>query len=370
LEKERFFESVFGGDTCVFGKPYLNDFMSMGRSVWRSVRTILQDLLSLNNQSLSDNYSLRNSALINQNDIILLLPAKVGDYSDFYSSREHATNLGKILRPDQEPLMPNWLWLPVGYHGRSSSVIISGTPIRRPSGQVKPPTAQVPIFKKSGRLDLELEIAVFVGPGNKIGEPIPIDEAEEHIFGLALLNDWSARDIQAWEYVPLGPFLGKNFATTISPWIVTLEALEPFRCPSPIQDPQPLDYLRDTNPNTTYDINLEYFVNNSKLENPFRLSYSNYKYMYWSMKQQLVHHAISGCNLNPGDIIGSGTISGPGEMMGSLIELTWNGQKPFELPNGEKRTFIEDGDSITLTGWCQGDGYRVGFGICEGTILS
>jgi len=276
--------------------------------------------------------------------------------------------MGKIFRPDEEPLKPNWVWLPVGYHGRSSSVVVSGTPINRPIGQVKPPTSN-PILKPSGRLDIELEMAFFVGGGCNLGEGIAMDRAENNIFGMVLMNDWSARDIQNWEYVPLGPFNGKNFGTTVSPWIVPLQALEPFRVESPHQDPPPLDYLKNDTPNSTYDIHLEVWYKTQQLEQPARISQSNFRYLYWSMKQQLVHHSFGGCNMRPGDLLGSGTISGPGDMLGSLMEITWNGQRPFELPNGEKRTFVEDGDTVIFKGWCQGDGYRIGFGICEGQII-
>jgi len=394
LETMGIFKNSFGHFE-VFRNNELNYFMSLGREVWTVVRRTLQEFLMNGNSDIQtkmvngelvsplDVYSqISESSMIEilekhpngvrilwlKEDVVLFVPAKIGDYTDFYSSKEHATNLGKILRPEQEPLLPNWVWIPIGYHGRSSSIIISGTQIKRPSGQVKPPTSQVPSFKKCAKLDYELEIAVYVGPGNKLGEPISMEDAENHIFGISLLNDWSARDIQSWEYVPLGPFNGKNFATTVSPWIVTLEALEPFRCESPLQEPMPLDYLKDNTTRSSFDINLEIYLK-TKSDISTRLSHSNFKYMYWTMKQQLVHHTCGGCNLNPGDVLGSGTISGPGDMMGSMSELCWNGTKPIELPNGEKRSFIEDGDTITLTGWCQGEGYRIGFGLCEGTII-
>jgi len=297
-----------------------------------------------------------------------LLPAHIGDYTDFYSSKEHATNMGRMIRPDEEPLKPNWVWLPVGYHGRSSSIVLTGCPIRRPNGQVKPPTAQVPTFSHCAKFDLELETALFVGPGNNLGHPITMDSVENHMFGIVLMNDWSARDIQSWEYVPLGPFLAKNFGTTITPWVVTFEALEPFRIVGPPQDPPPLSYLKSNKP-AAYDIHLEVYLKTQKLTEPVKISQANYKYMYWSMAQQLVHHTVTGCNMSPGDLLGSGTISGPDNQFGSLMEICWNGKKPLTLPNGETRTFFEDGDTCIIRGWANGNGYRIGFGECSGEIL-
>lgn len=297
-----------------------------------------------------------------------MIPVKIGDYTDFYSSKDHASNIGRMLRPDEEPLKPNWLHIPIGYHGRSSSVIVSNTPIRRPRGQIKPLTAAVPSFGPCAKLDFELEIGSFIGLGNALGTPIPIDQTEEHIFGIVLMNDWSARDIQAWEYVPLGPFNAKNFATTISPWIVPLEALEPFRTEAPKQDPEPFPYLKPTKPGA-YDINLEVLLTTQKQTEPFRISQSNFKYMYWTMFQQLAHHTIGGCNMCPGDLIGSGTISGPGDMYGSIMEICWNGKNTISLPSGETRTFLLDGDTLIMRGWAQGNGYRIGFGDCAGLIL-
>jgi len=273
-----------------------------------------------------------------------------------------------MLRPDEEPLKPNWLYIPIGYHGRSSSVVVSQTPIRRPRGQLKPPNAPVPNFGNCAKLDFELEVASFVGPGNAFGTSIPVDETENHIFGITLMNDWSARDIQAWEYVPLGPFGAKNFGTTISPWIVTLEALEPFRTDSPKQEPEPFPYLKPSK-SGSYDINLEVWLATEKQIDPVKISHSNFKYMYWTMFQQLAHHTIGGCNMKPGDLFGSGTISGPGDMYGSFMELSTNGKNPITLPSGEKRSFIEDGDTLILRGWAQGKGYRIGFGDCSGQII-
>jgi fumarylacetoacetase len=266
-------------------------------------------------------------------------------------------------------MMPNWLHLPVAYHGRASSVVVSGTAVRRPCGQTKADDAPAPTFGPSRSLDFELEMGFFVGPGNKLGEPIPIANAAEHIFGMVLVNDWSARDIQKWEYQPLGPFLAKNFATSISPWVVPLEALEQFRCPGPVQEPTPLPYLQSQG-DWAFDIHLEIWLQGAKMDRPHRICATNFKHMYWNMAQQLAHHTINGCNAQPGDLLASGTISGPTpESFGSLLELAWKGTKPIPFPNGETRTFLQDGDRVTMTAWCQGPGYRVGFGEVTGTIL-
>ncbi len=298
------------------------------------------------------------------------LPAAIGDYTDFYSSREHATNIGVMLRGKDNALQPNWLHIPVGYHGRASSVVVSGTDVRRPNGQTKPPDADQPIFGPSRLMDFELEMGFFVGPGNRLGENIPIDEAPEHIFGMVLVNDWSARDIQAWEYVPLGPFLSKNFATSISPWVVTMDALEPFRCPGPAQtDPEVFPYLKSPD-DRAYDIHLEVALQSLKMAAPDRVATSNLRYMYWNVCQQLAHHTINGCNAQPGDLCGSGTISGPEKHeRGSMMELSWRGAEPIRLSNGEERKFLADGDTVIMTGWCERDGIRVGFGEVRGTLL-
>jgi fumarylacetoacetase len=296
------------------------------------------------------------------------LPAAIGDYTDFYSSREHATNVGIMMRGPDNALMPNWLHLPVAYHGRASSVVISGTPVRRPCGQIKPDGAEHPIFGPTRALDFELEMGFFVGPGNELGRPISIAEAADHIFGLVLVNDWSARDIQRWEYQPLGPFLSKSFATSISPWVVSLEALEPFRCTGPVQDPAPLLYLQSPG-RWALDIRLEVWLRSAKMADAARISLSNSKNLYWNICQQLAHHTINGCNLRPGDLLASGTISGPApDSRGSLLELAWKGTTPVSLPGGEKRVFLEDGDQVIMTGWCEGTDYRIGFGTVEGTI--
>jgi fumarylacetoacetase len=299
------------------------------------------------------------------------LPALIGDYTDFYSSREHATNVGTMFRGAANALMPNWLHLPVGYHGRSSSVVISGTQIHRPQGQLCPDETKPPVFGPCNLLDFELETAFFVGPGNDLGKPININEANNHIFGMVLMNDWSARDIQKWEYVPLGPFTAKNYGTTISPWVVTMEALAPFLCEGPKQtEPETLPYLRDSEPGS-YDIQLQVSIKPEKLNESFSVTKSNFKHMYWSMKQQLTHHTISGCNMRPGDLLGSGTISGPTpDSYGSMLELCWKGSKTVPLgESGETRKFIQDGDTVIMTGFCQGQGYRIGFGECSGQIL-
>ena len=345
--------------------------MGAGKAVWSAVRHTLVGLFDGSNGALEKNMELRDLALIPHEKAVLLLPARIGDYTDFYSSREHATNLGKMFRPNDAPLLPNWLWLPVGYHGRASTVVVSGTDIRRPRGQVKAKDATEPVYTSCKRLDYELEMAFFVGPGNKMGDSLEMKDADDHIFGVTMMNDWSARDVQSWEYVPLGPFTAKNFGTTISPWIVTLEALEPFRVMGPHQEPAVLSYLKDPcTKGASYDIHLEVQLLNDSLKAPHVLSRGNFKYMYWSMRQQLVHHTVTGCSMQPGDLLGSGTISGPdADSYGSLIEITTNGAKPITLENGQTRTFIEDGDYISMIGYCQGKGYRIGFGPCIGKIL-
>ncbi|CAI5671985.1 unnamed protein product [Oreochromis niloticus] len=354
----------------VFDQPTLNAFMALGYEAWREARRTVQMLLSANESTLRDDMSLRSRAFIHQSAVTMHLPANIGDYTDFYSSRDHATNVGIMFRGKENALMPNWLRLPVGYHGRASSVVVSGTPIRRPSGQMRPDQTKPPVFGPSKKLDIELEMAFFVGGGNPLGEPIPIQKAHEHIFGMVLMNDWSARDIQAWEYVPLGPFLGKNFGTTISPWVVPMEALLPFAEPNPIQDPEPLPYLQH-NDAYTFNINLFVSLKGKGMAEAVNICRSNFKYMYWTMKQQLTHHTVNGCNVKPGDLLASGTISGPDpESFGSMLELSWNGSKNIDLGGEETRTFLNDGDEVTISGYCEGDGYRVGFGTCQGTILA
>jgi fumarylacetoacetase len=355
-------------DQNVFAEDSLNSFLALGRPAWRKTREILQHLLSGDTPTLRDDLRLREKVLHPQKDVVMKLPARIGNYTDFYSSYHHAHNVGTMLRGPENALMPNWKWLPVAYHGRASSVVISGTEVRRPTGQTKIPDAAAPVFGPTKSLDYELEMAFLIGPGNSLGDPIPIDRATNHIFGLVLMNDWSARDIQAWEYQPLGPFLAKNFATSISPWVVTLEALEPFRKPRPLQDPEPLSYLR-AKKDFTFDIQLEAQLQTSSMDIPHVITRTNFQNLYWSISQQLAHHTVNGCNLEPGDLLASGTISGPTEeSRGCLLELTWRGANPLTLPNGEARKWLEDGDSLTITGWCQGDGHRVGFGEVTGRI--
>jgi len=347
----------------------LNEFLALGRPAWRRVREILQKLLSADTATLRDDKKLRDRVFHRQADVVMQLPVKIGNYTDFYSSYHHAHNVGTMLRGPENALMPNWKWLPVAYHGRASSVVVSGAEVRRPQGQIKPPDAAAPIFAATKSLDYELETAFLIGPGNSLGQPIPIDRAADHIFGLVLMNDWSARDIQAWEYQPLGPFLAKNFCTSISPWVVTLEALDPFRKPLPRQDPEPLSYLRAKN-DFTFDIQLEAKLQTAKMKAPHTITRTNFQNLYWSISQQLAHHAVGGCNLQPGDLLASGTISGESEeSRGCMLELTWRGANPLKLPNGETRKWLEDEDTLAITGWCQGDGYRVGFGEVSGKVL-
>ena len=302
----------------------------------------------------------------------LLLPCEIGDYTDFYASIDHATNIGRMFRPDN-PLLPNYKWLPVAYHGRASSVVASGTPIRRPWGQIAGNPAGPPVYAPSGRLDYEVELGAFLGPGNTMGEPVPIAKAEEHVVGVCLLNDWSARDIQTWEYQPLGPFLAKNFGTSISPWIVTLDALEPFRCapsPRPESDPEPLPHLKPSG-DTAFRITLEVWLRSARMTQAMMVSRGDFSSMYWTLAQMVAHHTSNGCPIRPGDLIGSGTVSGPEQQnRGSLLERTWRGTEPLELPTGEVRRFLEDGDEVILRGWCEAPGYRrIGLGECRGAIL-
>jgi fumarylacetoacetase len=353
----------------VFSGESLNSFLALGRSAWRETREILRFLLSADTPELRDDARLRGKVFHAQKDVMMKLPTCIGNYTDFYSSYHHAHNVGTMLRGPENALMPNWKWLPVAYHGRASSVVVSGTDVRRPSGQTKGPDAAAPAFGPTKSLDYELEMAFLIGPRNLLGEPVPIDRAADHIFGLVLMNDWSARDIQAWEYQPLGPFLAKNFCTSISPWIVTLEALEPFRRPLPPQDPEPLAYLRGKG-DVTFDIYLEAHLQTASMRTPHVITRTNFQNLYWSIFQQLAHHTVNGCNLDPGDLLASGTISGAGEeSRGCMLELTWRGANPLKLPNGETRKWLEDGDRLTITGWCQGDGYRIGFGEVTGRVL-
>ena len=356
-------------DRRVFSEGALNGFLALGRPAWSKAREVIQHLLAADTTILRDDEALRGRVFHAQKDVTMQLPARIGDYTDFYSSYHHAHNVGTMLRGPENALMPNWKWLPVAYHGRASSIVASGAEVRRPHGQIKPPDAPAPTFGPSRSFDYELETAFFIGPGNALGEPVPIDRATDHIFGLVLMNDWSARDVQAWEYQPLGPFLAKNFCTSISPWVVTLEALETFRKPLPPQDPEPLPYLRAAN-DFTYDIQLEAHLQTASMNAPHVITRTNFQNLYWSIAQQLAHHTVNGCNLQPGDLLASGTISGPtDESRGCMLELTWRGANPLALPNGETRKWLEDGDSLTITGWAQGDGYRIGFGEVSGRVL-
>jgi len=347
----------------------LNHFMSKGPKVWSQVRARISELLRADHPELRDNAELRKLALVPMREAKLHMPFLVQGYTDFYSSKEHATNVGVMFRGKDNALQPNWLHMPIGYNGRASTVVASGTRVKRPRGQLKPPNADAPTFGACKRLDFELEMGVVIGQPSAMGEMLTEAQAEAMIFGFVLLNDWSARDIQQWEYVPLGPFQAKAFATSISPWVVTREALEPFRLHGPEQDPPPLPYLKQTRPNN-FDLELDVSLRTADMTAAQSISRTNFKYMYWSSVQQLVHHTSSGCAMNVGDLLGSGTISGPGKhQRGSLLEISWNGSEPIELPGGGRRTFLEDGDQLVMRGWCQGDGYRIGFGEVEGTIL-
>ena len=366
LEDAGLFDLPEFGGARVFQDGTLNAFMALGRPAWRAARARLTELLSRGPRSL-ESHPLRDSLLLRASAAEMVLPCEIGDYTDFYSSREHATNVGTMFRGADNALMPNWLHLPVAYHGRASSVVIDGAPVRRPLGQTLPKGAETPVFGPSRLMDFELEVGFFLGGGlNRIGEAIPVERAEEFVFGLVLVNDWSARDVQTWEYQPLGPFLAKNFATTISPWIVTLDALEAFRCEGPLQDPEPLPYLRHRG-KTTFDIELEVRIKGAKMDAAHAVCRSNYRHLYWSPAQQLAHHAVGGCPMRPGDLLASGTISGPGkEARGSLLELSWRGTEPIEFPNGETRTFLQDGDEVSVLGRA---GAGVGFGQARGTLL-
>jgi fumarylacetoacetase len=351
----------------------LNALMAQGRPYWRLMRQRLTELLS--DRQYRD---IVEPLLLPMAVAEMLPPAVIGDYTDFYASIYHATNVGKLFRPDN-PLLPNYKWVPIGYHGRASSIVLSGAPVRRPCGQSKDAAEETPRFGPSRSLDYELEVGLFIGLGNRLGEPIPIGAAEEHIFGLCLVNDWSARDLQAWEYQPLGPFLAKSFATTISPWIVTMEALEPFRAPASARaegDPQPLPYLTAAGDRERggIDLTLEVYLSSRKMRAegaaPLRVSRGNLRALYWTPAQLVAHHASNGCNLRPGDLLASGTVSGPTrDGAGCLLEITRRGAEPLTLPEGETRRFLEDGDEVTIRGYCEREGAaRIGFGECRGII--
>ncbi len=363
------FEGVAGAESDVFDRDALNDLMALGRGAWTAIRARLSDLLEAGNPGLRDDAPLRGRALIPAAEVEMLLPARIGDYTDFYSSIEHATNMGRMFRDPERALLPNWRHLPVGYNGRTSSIVVSGTGVRRPRGQTFPEGAQGPVFGPSRILDFELEMGFFAGPGTPLGEPVPMERTRDHVFGLVLVNDWSARDIQKWEYQPLGPFLAKSFGTSVSPWVVTLDALEPFRTAQPEQEPAVLPYLRPAG-DGAYDIGLEVWLEPAEGGDPVRLTATNFRRMYWTVFQQLAHQTVNGTNLRPGDLYASGTVSGPTPgSFGSLLELTWRGTKPIPLPGGGTRKFLQDGDTVVMKGAAEKDGVRIGFGEVRGTVL-
>jgi fumarylacetoacetase len=368
LAKFGFFNEI-DFDEFTLSRKVLNDFIELGKSVTNAVRERVGVLLSEGCAELKDYASAVDTCVVPVEETTMLLPVRIGDYTDFYASKEHATNVGIMFRGIENALMPNWLHLPVGYHGRSSSVIVSETPIRRPKGQMIPADSTQPFYGACKLLDFELEMAFIVGKSNDLGEPIDINKTEEHIFGMVLFNDWSARDIQKWEYVPLGPFLGKSFASSISPWIVTMEALEPFRCESPKQENEPLPYLKSANDKNSYDINISMGIKPENGEEKI-VTNSNFKYMYWTMAQQLAHHTVNGCNMRVGDMCGSGTISGSTpDSYGSMLEISWKGTKPVDMPDGSQRRFINDGDSVIMRGYCEKGGLRIGFGEVNTKVL-
>jgi fumarylacetoacetase len=358
---------VEGFNASDFQQEYLNPMMKKGKEATRRLRQALSDLFSTDNEVASTNESIQ-KALFSVNDVTMCMPVQIGDYTDFYSSKEHATNVGIMFRDPANALLPNWLWIPVGYHGRSSSVIISGQDIHRPKGQIKPDDNEPPIFAASRQVDFELEMGFITYDGKPLGDSISTTEAEEYIFGMCLFNDWSARDIQKWEYVPLGPFLAKNFASSISCWIVTLDALQPFAVESPEQDPAVLSYLKFEG-KKSYDIHLQVGMTPENSTEKI-ICNSNFKYMYWNMSQQLAHHTVNGCNVRCGDLMGSGTISGSTpDSFGSMLELAWKGTKPLAMNDGTERRFIQDGDTITMRGYCQNEHVRIGFGEVKAKIL-
>jgi len=342
-------------------EPLLNALMAKGRAASRAVRARVRELIESGKAE---------PHFVAMAGAEMLLPMRIGDYTDFYASVHHATNVGSMFRPDN-PLLPNYKWVPIGYHGRSSSIVVSGTPVRRPQGQTRDGAEGPPSFGPSKRLDYEMELGMVIGAGNELGEPVPVNEALEHVFGFCIVNDWSARDIQTWEYQPLGPFLAKNFATSISPWIVAVDALEPYRTSAferEAGDPQPLPHLAD---NVGFDITVEVWIRTQKMDEPLRISRGNFRDMYWTVAQLVAHHTSNGCNLQPGDLLASGTISGASkDARGSLLELAWRGTEPLELPSGETRRFLEDGDEVILRAYCEREGHpRIGFGSVSGVVL-
>ncbi len=363
-----FLDGIDGLDENVFEAYTLNPFIELGKSVTSKVRLKIQELL-LEDSILANDEKTKEECFYDLESIQMMMPVHVPNYTDFYSSYQHAFNVGVMFRGKENAIMPNWLHLPVGYHGRASSIVVSGVEIRRPKGQTKAPDVEKPSFGPTKQLDFELEMAFIVNKNTEIGESISTQEAKEAIFGMVIFNDWSARDIQAWEYVPLGPFLGKNFCSSISPWVVTLEALEPFKTASPQQTPDVLEYLKFEGENENIDINLNIFLQPENGEENL-ICQSNYQYMYWNMCQQLAHHTVNGCNVEVGDMYASGTISGSEKgSYGSMLELTWRGTEPITLKDGSQRKFIEDGDTVVMRGWAEKEGIRVGFGEVTGKIL-
>ena len=352
----------------IFNQKYLNAFLALGKKKGMGIRNRISELLRDDNDELKANLQAREMALIPVTEVQMLMPVLVPNYTDFYSSEEHAFNVGSLFRDPKNALLANWKHLPVGYHGRASSIVISGTPIHRPKGQIKPADSDAPVFGPTQKLDFELEVAFITCTNTKLGTSISTQEAEDQIFGFVLFNDWSARDVQQWEYVPLGPFLGKNFGSVISPWIVTMDALEPFRIAGPRQDPAVLPYLK-VEGKRNFDLKLEVSIQPERGE-ATTVSRSNAKYLYWNVNQQLAHQTVNGCNIQVGDLYASGTISGPSpDSFGSMLELTWNGQKPLRIADGSEREFIEDGDTVVMVGHAEKDGVRIGFGECRSKIL-
>ncbi len=367
LHENGYFDGL-GLPSGIFNQKYLNDFLALGKLKTREVRERISELLQQGNDELKSDIAAREIALIPKEEVQMLMPIRIPNYTDFYSSEEHATNVGSMFRDPKNALLPNWKHIPVGYHGRASSIVVSGTNIHRPKGQIKPIDSDIPIFCPSQKLDFELELAFITCSETKLGSSIPAKNVGDHIFGFVLFNDWSARDIQNWEYVPLGPFLGKNFGSAISPWIVTMDALEPFRVKGPEQFPHVLPYLAVEGKNN-FDVSLEVLIQPERSTQTV-VSRSNFKYMYWNVNQQLAHHTVNGCNIQVGDLYASGTISGPSPgSFGSMLELSWNGQRPLHLADGAERKFIEDGDTVIMRGHAEKEGVRIGFGECRGKIL-
>ncbi|HEY6141833.1 MAG TPA: fumarylacetoacetase [Flavobacterium sp.] len=367
LQQLNYFEGIELTDD-MFMQDTLNDFISDGQKTWRLVRNRLAELFDETNPELRDNKEHREIIIIDIKDIEMQLPVLIGDFTDFYSNKNHATNIGKMFREPEESLLPNWVHIPLAYHGRSSSIIPSGVPVHRPMGQTLPKGETIPVFGTSRSVDFELETAFITTDVNIMGENIPVTETEDYIFGMVLMNDWSARDIQKWEYEPLGPFLAKNFATSISPWIITMDALEPFRTKGPNQEPAPFPYLQQKGKHN-YDIKLRVAIQPEGGEETI-VTKSNCKHMYWSMSQQLAHHTSNGCRVNSGDMMGSGTISGPtSDSFGSMLELTWGGKNPIKLNDGTERKFLNDGDTVIMRGHCKNNGVRIGFGEVSSKLL-